>query len=97
MHGHDMPVPDMRLKHVVAELQVGSGFGRPYAVNSTPGRGPVGIAISVALGFPRRTAWNASFGLIGETLGSIELLLAGGESESGSAIGTMDGFFLISH
>jgi hypothetical protein len=79
------------------ELQVGGRFGRNYAVSSAPGRGPVGIAISVALGFPRRTAWNASFGLIGETLGGIELLLAGGKSESGSAIGTVDGFFLISH
>jgi hypothetical protein len=96
MHGHDMLVPDMRLKHVVAELQVGSGFG-PYGVSSASGRGPVGISISVALGFPHRAAWSATFGLIGETLGGIELLLAGGESESGSAIGTMDGFFLISH
>jgi hypothetical protein len=56
MHGHDMPVCDMRLKHVVAELQAGSGFGRTYTVSSAPGKGPVGIAIGVALGFPRRAA-----------------------------------------
>ena len=76
---------------------MGGRSGRTYEVSSAPGRGPVGIAITVALCFPRGAAGSATFGPIGEALESVELLLTGGESKGGPAFGTLDEFALISH
>jgi hypothetical protein len=51
----------------------------------------------VTLGFLRGSTTLTTLGLIGETFCGVKLLLPCGKGKSSPAIGTLDGFFLISH